>query len=123
VTRGCYRRTGIVRATRLTEPLEWTTSQGARLRGKIGDWLVRSEPAGRRTIDADVFPRLYEWVAADLYRAIGEVEARQVTEPESVTTMEGPVNADPGDWIVSDTAGNMWPVPDRVFRATYEEIV
>jgi len=121
MTRGRYRRVGTVHAIRLTASLEWTTSQGDALRGEAGDWLVRSTPAGRRTIAAEVFPRLYEWVFADTYRAIGEVHARRTVNGERVQTLEGPATALAGDWVVTDEGGNSWPVPDAVFRATYEE--
>jgi hypothetical protein len=122
MTHGRYRRIGTVRANRLTAPLEWTTSQGDALRGEAGDWVVRSTSAGRRTIAAEVFPRLYEWVTADTYRAIGEVDARQTQHEERVATLEGPVGAGAGDWVLTDDGGNSWPVPDSVFQATYEEI-
>ena len=122
MTAARYRRVGIVHANQLTEPLEWTTSQGARLRGEVGDWLVLSAPAGQRTVAAEVFSQLYEWVVADTFRAIGEVDARQAENTEDVATLEGPVRAAAGDWVVTDLCGNSWPVPDSVFRATYERV-
>lgn len=92
------------------------------MRGEAGDWLVQSTSAGRRTIAAEEFPRLYEWVIADTFRAVGEVDARHTEDEERVATLEGSVSARPGDWVVTDHCGNSWPVPDSVFRETYEEI-
>lgn len=92
------------------------------MHGSAGDWLVESAVAERRTVAAEEFPRLYEWVTVDTFRAIGEVSGRQAGHAELVVTLEGPAMADRGDWVVTDDRGNSWPVPDPVFRMTYEEI-
>jgi hypothetical protein len=37
-----------------------------------------------------------------------------------VTTLEGPLSALAGDWIVNGTAGELWPVREDIFARTYE---
>ena len=48
------------------------------------------------------------------------VKAVKVVEPTVVHTLEGPMNAPAGSWILQDTAGAVWPISDATFRATYE---
>lgn len=38
-----------------------------------------------------------------------------------IRTLNGPVHICPGDWVIHGvTAGDVYPCPDEVFRATYE---
>ena len=37
----------------------------------------------------------------------------------TVQTEEGPLRAQPGDWIITGVEGECYPCKDRVFRATY----
>jgi hypothetical protein len=39
-----------------------------------------------------------------------------------VSTLEGPLTAFPGDWIVQGTAGEFWPVRKDIFENTYEPV-
>ena len=39
-----------------------------------------------------------------------------------VHTLEGYVPTQPGDWIVTGTAGEKWPVKDYIFKKTYERV-
>lgn len=39
-----------------------------------------------------------------------------------VRTLEGPVNANPGDWIVKGLVEEVWPVRDDIFKQSYEAI-
>jgi RyR domain len=114
-----YLRTGTVRATRLAEPLEWSTRSGDRLRGERGDWLVVDESGGRRTVRADAFPRTHEHESGDTWRRTAEVLARPGLLGEAVTTSEGPVRVTDGDWVVQDLDGRTWVVPAAHFDASY----
>jgi hypothetical protein len=115
-----YRRTGEVTARRLSRPLAWTTARGSVLRGQAGDWLVSSSDGGDRTVSDAAFHASYEPVGDGRYRRTGEVSARRAPTREVVETSEGPATAEPGDWVVTADDGSSWPVPDRIFRATYE---
>jgi hypothetical protein len=51
------------------------------------------------------------------------VEARQATEREGVLTANGPVVAEPGDWIVTNReTGDTWPVKGEYFERDYEKV-
>lgn len=51
------------------------------------------------------------------------IEARQTTTAEIVLTAHGRVQAEAGDWILTDpTSGDMWPVKPDIFAATYEAV-
>lgn len=39
----------------------------------------------------------------------------------TVQTEEGPLRAQPGDWIITGVEGERYPCKDSIFRATYEE--
>ena len=39
-----------------------------------------------------------------------------------VATLEGPIRADPGHWIVRGVKGEHWPVRDDVFQEAYEPL-
>lgn len=47
------------------------------------------------------------------------VSARQIASQETVQTREGPVVADPGEWVLGDDEGNLWPVSDAHLREFY----
>lgn len=117
-----YGRVGTVTAVRLDAARDWTTSAGDRLRGEAGDWLITSPDGGLRTAKDEQFRRSYERVDGDTWRRTGTVRAWQTREPLTVATLEGNATADPGDWIVTAPDGSSWPVPDKVFRASYAEL-
>jgi len=38
-----------------------------------------------------------------------------------INTLEGQMRADFGDWIIRGVKGELYPVKDEIFKATYEE--
>lgn len=50
------------------------------------------------------------------------VTARQVEKKTIVETIEGPLTAQPGDWIITGVDGEEWPVKKEIFDKTYEVI-
>ena len=116
---GRYRRTGTVQATRLVEPLVWSTGNADELRGDAGDWLVVDESGGRRTVVADAFPQTHEHESGDTWRRTSEVLARPGHPGESIATLEGPVHVTDGDWVVQDLEGRTWVVPSAHFGTSY----
>lgn len=116
-----FTRRGRAWAWRLEEPFEWTSPRGGHLRGQAGDWWVITEDGSWRTVTPDSFAATYVQVEAQEYRRVGVVTARQTTEREAVATQEGEAFADPGDWIVTDADGAMWPVSPEKFAEGYEE--
>lgn len=49
-----------------------------------------------------------------------EIEAHRIDLKTTVHTLNGPVVAEPGEWIVTGVAGEVYPCADAIFRATYE---
>jgi len=39
-----------------------------------------------------------------------------------ITTMEGTMRAELGDWIITGIKGERYPVKDEIFRMTYEAV-
>lgn len=48
-----------------------------------------------------------------------QVTARQTTKKEIIKTIEGPLTAQPGDWILTGVDGEKWPVKKEIFEKTY----
>lgn len=40
-----------------------------------------------------------------------------------IATLEGVMQAKPGDWIIRGVAGEFYPCKDDIFRATYEPVM
>ncbi|WP_404498099.1 hypothetical protein [Arthrobacter sp. GAS37] len=117
-----YQRVGEVAARQLTEAHTWQSSQGDRLSGEVGDWIVSSPEGGERTVAAVEFEKLYEAISEGTFCRRGLVTARQTMAREYVKSLEGEATAEPGDWIVTDDRCNSWPVPDHVFRLSYARV-
>jgi hypothetical protein len=62
--------------------------------------------------DGSNFEALAEWSA-------GAVDYRHITGV-CVRTLEGPIWARPGDWIIRGVAGEFYPCKPDIFAATYE---
>lgn len=48
------------------------------------------------------------------------VEAYQTKEEKIIQTLEGPLRAAPGDWIITGVRGEQYPCKPDVFERTYE---
>lgn len=127
-----FRRCGQVRARRLAEDLAWRTQGGDLLRGRAGDWALRTHSPdsthlpvrhaadGDWTITDDEFRATYAWVHGDVYERTGTVEARRGVAGEVIETLEGDVVVRSGDWVVRrpETAA-IWVVPGEGFAERY----
>lgn len=40
----------------------------------------------------------------------------------SITTLEGVMEAEPGDWIIKGTAGEFYPCKPEIFKNCYEQV-
>ncbi|WP_055476241.1 hypothetical protein [Gordonia sp. HS-NH1] len=117
---GRYQRRGEVTARRREDAWTWTTGSGETMTARPGDWEVTDSSGKARSVAAAVFDQTHEHVGADRYRRVGVFRARRAAPGEVVETLEGPVVAIAGDWIVEGADGERWPVPDAHFRASYE---
>ncbi len=43
--------------------------------------------------------------------------------PLIISTLEGNMRADPGDWIIRGVKGELYPCKPDIFAATYDEVV
>ncbi len=68
----------------------------------------------------DIFRARYEHVDGDRWRRHGVVAARPARTGEVIDTLEGPVTAAEGDWVVRGEQGEQWPVPADEFARRYE---
>lgn len=50
------------------------------------------------------------------------IEAVQLDAPTSVETLEGVMQGQPGDWLVTGVAGEKYIVKDHIFRQIYEPV-
>lgn len=50
------------------------------------------------------------------------IEATQTDVELTVETLEGPLHASPGDWIITGVKGERYPCKPDVFAATYEPV-
>jgi len=50
------------------------------------------------------------------------VEARRLTEPVTIETLEGTMLGNPGDWLIRGVQGELYPCKDEIFRLTYEPL-
>ena len=51
-----------------------------------------------------------------------EIEAVQLEEPIIIETLEGVMNGNPGDWLITGVQGEKYPCKNDIFRATYEPV-
>ncbi len=117
-----YERVGLVRASRLHEPLEWTTRAGEQMHGNSGDWRVVDEAGNMRTITDPDFRSSHEPAGVGRWRRAGRYRAWQVHEEVVVRTKEGKAAARVGDWIVEAPAGERWPVRSSQFQWSYRPV-
>ena len=50
------------------------------------------------------------------------IEAYQTDEEMIIHTLEGPLRAAPGDWIITGIRGEQYPCKPDVFEKTYEPV-
>jgi hypothetical protein len=117
-----YHRRGEVTAKKRDHSWTWHTTAGEVMTAQPGDWAVTDDAGSERSVAAGVFESTHEQVAPDRYRRSGTVCARRATEQEVVSTLEGDVMANAGDWVVRGAKGEQWPVSDAKFRASYEPL-
>jgi len=68
-------------------------------------------------------PDLFDFLWAATYRTRSiKVQARRVTQPESVWTPLGVRRAKAGDWIVRNPDGTLHVLKDAAFKAQYQRI-
>lgn len=116
-----FRRTGTVNAEQRTEPWSWTSASGQPMRAEAGDWAVSGHAGGQPwSVRDDIFRSTHEHVDGNTWRRCGVVKARKARGEEVIQTLEGPLTAEPGDWIVQGSHGEQWPVDPDTFKQQYQ---
>jgi hypothetical protein len=118
-----FERVGLVRASRLTEPLTWTTYTGEEMHGRPGDWQIIDDLGNLRTAADTDFRSSHEQVGDGQWRRVGTFVAWQVEEAVVVRTNEGKATARADDWIVEAPSGERWPVENGQFEWSYQEVL
>jgi hypothetical protein len=116
-----FHRHGEVTAVRRDEPWTWTTSDGAPMHGRAGDWEV-TDDGGSRSVDAAIFEETHEPIEGDRWRRTGEVRGRQARPGELVHSLEGDQTARPGQWVMRGVAGEEWLVSAEHLDSTYDRV-
>jgi len=118
-----FRRIGTVRAEQRFQPWAWTTRSGETVNAQAGDWVVRESGDGDAwSVRDDLFRASYQHIDEDEWRRRGVVTARPARPGEVIETLEGPVTASAGDWVVRGEQGEEWPVPAEEFAHRYETV-
>jgi hypothetical protein len=114
-----FRRTGIVTAERRAESWSWTTASGETMTADAGDWAVSDDDGSSWSVRDDIFRNTYAKVDANRWQRTGLVTARRANTGEIVRTLEGPVAATSGSWVVRGEQGEQWVVPAEKFASNY----
>jgi hypothetical protein len=114
-----FARRGEVHAKRLPAARVWTAADGSAMKAQRGDWWIRDEGGDERTVRDAEFRATHQQVDGARWLRTGEVRAWQVREPTTVRTLEGPVTAAVGDWIIQGLGGVRWPVPAAQFECSH----
>jgi hypothetical protein len=116
-----FRRIGTVIAEQRSAPWSWTTQSGETLQAEAGDWAVcENEDTDAWSVRDDIFRTRYDHVEGNRWTRHGTVTARPARAGEVIDTLEGPVTAGDGDWVVRGERGEQWPVPAGDFASRYE---
>lgn len=70
-----------------------------------------------RQITAGMMAEIAYWCGGEYFRRSVSAPARIM-----VQTLEGPLAAHSGDWIIKGTRGEFWPVRQDIFAETYEPV-
>lgn len=120
----------------------WIDSPGGGHTICPGDWITtdevgRAHPVGAMSISLwrkkPVVVEAVQWdgshpSAGAIIQWLSEAEheAQALTDASGglfaieIPTLEGPMSASPGDWIIKGVAGEFYPIKDSIFRETYE---
>jgi hypothetical protein len=115
------RRDEAVQAELARESGELHTGDGA-LRYAAGEhYLVRYENGDRAAVLKAIFERTYQRRSDGRYEKRPDLVLHYFTLPHDVVvdTLEGPHEAEAGDWIMQGVIGELYPVAREVAREKY----
>lgn len=111
-----------VSARPATEDGQITTSWGATLNYRRGDMIVGEAQGDPRPVRRDIFEATYSASGPDSWTKRSDVPVGYfvIDQPRTIQTLEGPVQAARGDYILIGAAGEMWPVKPAKFQQRYD---
>jgi hypothetical protein len=112
-------RHGVVWARRRDDPWEWATASGQTLHGSGGDWEVFDKRGNSHAVAPDAFRSSHRHLDGDRYERIGSVQVRPARDGERIDTLEGPLVAAAGDWVVRGDLGEEWVISGERLRSGY----
>ncbi len=138
-----YRKTTLTFARQMNTSFGVKLENGDKIYGKPGDYAcVSPDDEGRWIVDQQVFEATYTLkpVTPTTFRS-GTVHqrlhrqgfspyrkhqitwAKKISKARIVRTIEGPVHAQPGDYLCVGPTGDQWPQPAARFEAHYEPVL
>lgn len=87
------------------------------------DFIIDYGGGSRAVVRGDIFARTYEALGEGRYRKRTDVifHAFTLDRPALIHTLEGPQNAEPGDWVLEGVSGELWPVPRAEAVKKYDD--
>ncbi len=67
-----------------------------------------------------MFEASHQRIDGDRWRRVGTVQVRAAREGERITTLEGELVADAGEWVVRGDLGEEWIISAERLAAGYE---
>jgi hypothetical protein len=113
-----YGRIGPVTAKRHRLRWNWTSPSGTRRRASSGEWEVCAGGQCWPVADADL-RRCYRRIDGDQWERTAVVLAAPAGDGEIINTVDGPVTAAAGDWVVQGERGEHWRVSGEEFARCY----
>ena len=113
-----YERVGTVTAKRHRRRWNWMTASGKTARASVGDWEV-CDGGNSWPVRNDIFHKSYRHKRGGKWERRGRVLVRPARPGETIHTLEGPVTAAEGDWVIQSHRGEQWPLPSDEFRRRY----
>lgn len=113
----------IVEAYQTDKEMIIQTSEGP-LRAEPGDWIITGINGKQYPCKPDIFEKTYEPVdnSGKFRKKPVIIEAFQTNEEMIINTLEGPLYAAPGDWIITGIAGEQYPCKPSTFEKIYEPV-
>jgi hypothetical protein len=113
-----YERAGTVTAKRHRRRWNWMTASGKTAHAAAGTWEVR-DSGYSWPVRNDIFRASHRRERRDSWQRRGKVLVREARPGETIHTLEGPVTAAVGDWVIQGNRGEQWPVPGDEFGRRY----
>jgi len=92
---------------------------------KAGDYIVKDVvgDGSKWVVDKKVFAKSYEHIEGRFYNKLPtELSFIKAEKPGKIETLEGDMNYEAGDLIMTGVKGEQWPVSQKRFLEIYEII-